>query len=316
MKIHDYAYYDGKIVKASDAKISVMTHAFMYGTSVFEGIRAYWNPEKEKLYMLKAREHYERLLKSCKILRIETNLSVDQMIEKTVELLKKNKPKSNTYIRPVWYKCAERIGPTLLACSDDKEDDFLINTVDMGDYIDTSKGLSVCVSNWRRLSDNAIPARAKVGGSYVNTSMAKSSATLAGFDEAIFLTESGKVAEGSAMNLFIVRDGHLVTPAVTENILEGITRKFIIEIAEKEFGIKTMNRVVDRTELYVSDEAFFVGTGAQVSAITKIDHYDVGDGAIGSITKKLQDKYFDICHGKDDKYKDALIEIDYSSVTA
>lgn len=314
--LHEYAYFEGDFVKAEEAKINVMTHAFMYGTSVFEGIRAYWCPKKEKLYLLKAKEHFERLISSCKILRIKPTMNLEQMIDTTIALLKKNRPESDTYIRPVCYKSALRIGPTLLnASSSEKDDEFLITTIGLGDYVDTSKGLSVCISNWRRLSDNAIPARAKVGGSYVNTAMAKSDASLAGFDEAIFLTETGKVAEGSAMNLFIVRNGQLITPAITENILEGITRKTIAEIAQ-DLGIEVVSRQVDRTELYVADEAFFVGTGAQVAPIVKIDNYPVSDAKPGPITNQLKDKYFSICRGDEPKYKDAILEIDYSKAAA
>lgn len=315
MHIHEYAYFQGDFTKAEDAKINVMTHGFMYGTSVFEGIRAYWNAEKGRLYLLKAREHFERLLNSCKILRIDANLTVDQMIDLTVELLKKNRPTGDTYVRPVWYKSSLRIGPVLDCSQFDKDDDFLITTIDLGNYVDVSSGLSVNVSNWRRLSDNAIPARAKVGGSYVNTALAKTDAALAGFDDSIFLTESGKVSEGSAMNLFIVRNGKLISPAITENILEGITRNLIAEIAQRELGLEVVFRQLDRTELYVAEEAFFVGTGAQIAPITKIDNYDVGDAKPGPIASKLQALYFDICRGNNPAYKDALIEIEYEGAS-
>jgi len=310
MTAQPYAFFERDFVKFEDANISVMTHAFLYGTSVFEGIRAYWNADKKKLYLLKAREHFERLVNSCKILRINCDLTVDEMINLTVELLKKNKPTQDTYIRPTWYKGNLRIGPDLK--SEDPDDDkFLIFTMDMGDYIDTAKGVRVNVSNWRRLSDNAIPARAKVAGSYVNTGLAKTNAKIAGYDDSIFLTEAGKVAEGSAMNLFIVRGGELISPSLTENILEGITRNLVAEIAEKKFGIKTNFRQVDRTELYIAEEAFFVGTGAQVAHIAEIDDYKIGDGKRGPISKKLQDAYFEICRGNDSDFKDSLIEIDF-----
>ncbi len=310
MKIHDYAFLGKDFIKFEDAKISVMTHAFMYGTAVFEGIRAYWNPEKKKLYALLVRPHLERIVRSCKIMRINPYYSVDEMEKIVLELLKRNKPQCDAYIRPSWFKSTLRIGPVLVTPNDD-EDSFVVSSIDLGDYVDTEKGLSVMISSWRRLSDNAIPARAKINGSYVNTALSKTNAYLAGFDDAIFLTEEGHVSEGSAMNLFIVRDGKLITSAITDNILEGITRSLIMRIAKEDHNIEVETREIDRTELYVADEAFFVGTGAQIAPIAKIDNYLVGDGKPGNICKKLQKSYNDICRGNNPKYAYALTEISY-----
>lgn len=308
MNLHEYAFLERDFVKFADAKISIMTHAFMYGTAVFEGIRAYYNAEKNKLFILHMDEHLERLLQSCKILRLNPYYNKKEMADIIIELLKRNKPKTDSYIRPSWFKSCIRIGPNVIG-PEGEEDSFTVSSIDLGDYLDTTKGISVQVSSWRRISDNAIPARAKVNGSYVNTAMAKATAHLSGFDDAIYLTEDGHVAEGSAMNLFIIRDGILVTSAVTENILEGITRKFIIELAEKELGLKVQSRVIDRTELYVAEEAFFCGTGAQVAAIGKIDHYTIGNGGAGPVTKKLQELYTNICKGNVEKYKHVLVEV-------
>lgn len=313
MNIQEYAYFEGDFVKSDDAKISIMTHAFMYGTSIFEGIRACWNPDKKKLYVVKAKEHFDRILRSGKILRMDVGLSAEDMIEKMIELLKKNKPETDTYIRPVLYKSGLRIGPGLLG--KEKDDAFLMSSIDLGDYVDTNKGLSVCTSHWRRLDDNVIPPRGKIGGSYVNTALAKSDAVLAGFDEAIFLTQEGKISEGSAMNLFIIRDGQLVTPGFNNNILEGITRDFIIDIAKKELGLETVVRKIDKSELYIAEEAFFVGTAAQVAPISKIDNYEIGygknQGEPGQISSKLKSLYHEICKGNMKGYDDALIELDY-----
>lgn len=328
MAIHEYAFLGKDYVKFEDAKISVMTHAFMYGTAVFEGIRAYWNDKEQKLYALHVREHLERIVRSCKIMRIDPYYSVDEMVDIVIGLLKRNAPKQDCYIRPSWFKSSLRIGPNLVAgipgakANDahnpavDDDDSFVVTTLDLGNYVSTDKGLSVQVSAWRRVSDNAIPARAKVNGAYVNTALAKSDAYIKGFDEAIFLTEEGHVSEGSAMNLFIIRDGKLITSGVTENILEGITRQTIIKIAKEELGIETEVRTIDRTELYIADEAFFCGTGAQVAPISKIDNYELGNGGIGPIAKKLQALYFDICYGRNSKYKDMLTEIDYAKSAA
>jgi len=311
IELQELAFFRKEYVNFADAKISVMTHAFLYGTAVFEGIRAYYNKDNGKIYALHVKEHLERLLNSCKIMRMQPYLSVQEMTDILVELLKKNKPTTDTYIRPSWFKDSIRIGPSLVSPSGEAEDSFVMTAINLGDYLDTQKGLSVTVSSWRRLSDNAIPARAKVNGSYVNTALAKADAILTGYDDSIFLDEAGHVSEGSAMNLFIVRNGRLVTPQITDNILEGITRKFIVDLAQNELGIKVEQRAIDRTELYIADEAFFCGTGAQIAAIGSIDKYTLGDGKPGPITTKLQELYTNICRGKLDKYKDVLIEVSY-----
>lgn len=312
--IHDYAFFRDGIVKSEDANINIMTHGFMYGTAVFEGIRAYYNKEENKLYALHVEEHLERLLRSCKIMRMKPKYSLEEMRKFISELLQKNCPQTDAYVRPSYFKDSLRIGPNLIG--DTEEDSLCISTISLGDYLNTEKGIKVTVSSWRRLSDNAIPARAKVNGSYVNTAMAKADAFLSGYDEAIFLTEAGDVAEGSAMNLFIIRDGKLVTSQITDNILEGITRNFVIELAKNELGLEVEARSIDRTELYVADEAFFCGTGAQIVPIGSIDNYELGNTKPGEITKKLQSLYNDICRGKVEKYKKYLLEIDLAKTPA
>lgn len=294
----EYVFMDGKFVPEQDAKISVKTHAFLYGTSVFEGIRGYWNEEEKQIYIFRMKEHYERIHNSAKIMHMKPALSVQEMCNATVELLKKNAPKCDTYIRPTLYKSACTIGPKLTG-----PDSFLIFTCPMGEYVDISKGLSICVSNWRRLDDNMIPPRAKVGGAYANTGLIKTDAVNAGFDEALVLSSDGHVSEGSAMNFYLVEKGKLVTSLTTDNILVGITRDAVKQMAQNEFGLEVIERPIDRTELYIADEAFFCGTGAQVSPITRIDHRPVGDGNVGPITKKIQDLYFEIVRGKLEKYK-------------
>jgi branched-chain amino acid aminotransferase len=291
-------FFHGKFVPSEEAKISIMTHAFLYGTSVFEGIRAYWNEVDRRMYVFRPLEHYIRLHQSAKILRIELEHSPQKLVELTKELISQNKPKEDTYIRPIAYKAGMRIGPALL----NNPSEFCMFSVPMGDYIDTSKGVSVAVSNWRRVEDNAIPARAKVAGSYVNTALAKTDALLSNFADAIVLDESGHVAEGSAMNIFIIRNGKLITSTVTSNILEGITRASLIELATQELGLEVHERPIDRTELYIADEMFFCGTGAQVSPITSVDYYQVGDGNVGPITAKLKELYFKVVKNQLPKY--------------
>ncbi len=295
----EYVYLNGEYVDIAKASIPVRTHAFLYGTAVFEGIRAYWNEEEKQLYVFRAKEHYERLQRSAKIMYMESPHTVEEYCKITVDLMKKNNYKEDAYMRPTLYKSAQKVGPGLF----DNPDSFMIISNKMGDYIDTSKGLSVCVSSWRRNSDNAIPPRAKVAGGYANAALIKTDAHNAGFDDAVVLDEQGKVTEGSAMNLFIVQNGKLVTTMKTDDILVGVTRNTIIELAKDVLGLEVEERAIDRTELYISDEAFYCGTGAQVSPIVKIDNRKLGDGTVGPIAKDLQKLYFDVVKGKVPKYK-------------
>lgn len=295
----EFVYMDGNYIEKEKATIPVMTHGFLYGTSIFEGIRAYYNPEEKQLYAFRVPEHFERLKKSAKVMHMKVENSVDELCEITKTLLNKNQYKEDTYIRPTMYKSAQKIGTHLL----NNTDSLLIFSVAMGDYIDTSKGLKVCISNWRRTSDNAIPPRAKIGGAYANAALIATDSRLAGFDDAIVLSEDGTVTEGSAMNLFLVMDGKLVTTQTTDNILKGITRDTIMQLAKEVLGLEVIERVIDRTELYIADEAFYCGTGAQVSPIVNIDNRDLGDGKVGPISQKLQKLYFDVVKGRVPEYK-------------
>lgn len=295
----EYYFMDGNYVDAAKAMIPVRTHAFLYGTAVFEGIRAYWNEEEKQLYAFRVPEHYERLIRSGKIMMMESPYDVEGYCRVTKELLKKNGYKQDCYMRPTLYKSAQKVGPGLY----DNPDSFMIISNKMGDYIDTSKGLKVCVSSWRRNGDNAIPPRAKVAGSYANAALIKTDAHNAGFDDAIVLDEAGEVTEGSAMNLFLVQDGKLVTTMKSDNILVGITRNTIMELAKDVLGLEVEERAIDRTEVYISDEAFYCGTGAQVSPIVSVDNRPLGNGEVGPIAKDLQKLYFDVVKGKVPKYK-------------
>ena len=299
-----WAYLGGKFVPVRDAKISVMTHAFNYGTGVFEGVRAYWNADEEQLYGLNFREHYKRLLRSCRIMRLTVPHSVEDLVDITIELLRKCGYREDAYIRPVVFKSSELIGVRL----HNLEDSFTVFAVPFGNYVNIEGGISVQVSSWRRVDDNAIPARAKITGSYVNAALAKTEAEEAGFDEAIVLTDDGHVSEGSSANLMLVRDGKIITPAATDNILEGIVRSNVLRIAHDE-KIPVEVRRVDRTELYQMDEAFLCGTGVQISPITSIDHRPVGDGQVGPIARRVSRIYFESVRGKNSKYRDWLTPI-------
>ncbi len=293
-----YAYFEGKFVPIEDAKVNIMTHAFLYGTAVFEGIRAYWNDKQEEMYIFRLREHIERLFDSMKILDLSLKYSIDELCKLAVELVKRNAPRTDTYIRPSAYKAAQRIGPGL----HDNPSEFCMFTVPFGDYFHGAPGLKVQISSWRRVEDNAIPARGKIVGAYANTALAKTDAVRAGFDDCIVLSENGHVSEGSAMNLFMVRQGKLITTPVSANILEGITRASVMEIAEAEFGWKTEVREIDRSELYLADELFFSGTGAQVTPVIEVDRRRIGTGDVGAISAKIKDTYLQICRGEMPKY--------------
>lgn len=293
------AFFEGEFRPLSEAKVSVQIHALNYGTGIFEGIRGYYNLQEEQMYLFRLREHYSRMLRNCKIIKIELPYNADELAKLTVELVRRCNFRQDIYIRPLAYKNACQIGTKLTPGAD-----ITIFAVPMGDYIPTDRALKVCVSSWRRVEDNSIPPRGKICGSYVNSALAATEARDNGFDEAIVLNNDGHVAEGAAMNLFMVRDGRLITTAVNDNILEGITRDTVIEIAHKELALEVETRQIDRTELYMADELFFCGTGAQIAAIGSVDHRLIGDGNPGPITQALIKEYNKVVKGMDKKYID------------
>ncbi|MCX7706421.1 MAG: branched-chain amino acid transaminase, partial [Anaerolineae bacterium] len=262
-------------------------------------IRGYWNAAHEQLYVFRLHEHSERLLQSGHLLRMKIPYSATDIDNLTIELLRREGYRTNVYIRPLIYKADEIIGVRL----HDLQDRLTIFAVPFGRYIEKEEGASVCVSSWRRNDDNALPPRAKVSGGYVNSAFIKSDAQLKGFDDAIVLNQDGHVSEGSAQNLFMIRNGKLITTPVTANILEGITRGTVLELAQAELGLETQVREIDRTELYLAEELFLCGTGVQIAAVTSVDHYRVGDGKIGPITQQLRDLYFRVVNGEVEKYR-------------
>lgn len=294
-----YAFFEGQIVPIEQAKISVMTHALHYGTACFGGIRAYWNEQAEQLYIFRLEDHIKRFVTSAGLLMMQLPYSVEQLRDTVVELVRREGFRSDTYVRPLAYKADLRIGVLLHGM----KDEVTIFATPFGRYVDKEEGASVCVSSWRRVDDNAIPARGKIAGAYVNSAFVKSEALLDGYDEAIVLNQNGHVGEGSAENLFMVRNGRLITPPIYANILEGITRRTIMELAAAELGLTTEEREIDRTELYVCDELFFCGTGVQVAAITSVDHRPVGSGSMGPVTTAIRDLYFDVVRGNVEKYR-------------
>jgi branched-chain amino acid aminotransferase len=308
MAKNKFAFFRGEIRPIEEAKISIMTSALHYGTGVFEGIRAFWNEEKKELFIFRMREHYLRLLRSARILLIDIPYSADELCQITVELLRREGFREDVYIRPIAFKSSEEIGVRL----HNLESDLAIFALPFKLYLPEG-GIRVMVSSWRRVEDNAIPARAKITGAYVNSALAKTDAYLAGFDEAIVLNEDGQVAEGSAENIFIVRNGTLITPPVTANILEGITRDTVIALA-RDLGIPVEERPVDRTELYVAEEVFLCGTAAGLSPVVEIDRRKIGTGKPGPIFLRLQELYENVVRGKIEKYRSWCTPV-YSSPT-
>lgn len=293
-----YAYFEGEYIPIENAKISIMTHAFNYGTGLFEGIRGYYSEKRNAILIFRLKEHIDRLVRNCRILCMEIPETAEDIENICIELVKRSGFKEGVYIRPIIYKSELSLGPLLKGV----ESKLCCYVIKLGDYCDIQSGLDVCVTSWRRLSDNAIPSRVKATGSYINSALAASEAKQAGFSEAIFLNENGMVVEGSAMNIFLVYQGELITPPRSESILVGITRNTVIELAKKELGLNVIERPIARTELYIADEIFFCGTGAQVAPVRSVDRRIIGDGKPGPITKKLQEIYFNVVQGENEKY--------------
>lgn len=293
------AFFNNAFVPIEEARISIRTNALHYGTGIFEGIRAYWNAQQKQLFVFKMPEHYARMLNNCRVLRLRIDKDVKELCDITLELLRKNEHREDSYVRPLAYVKSEGLGPKLVGY----ETGFAIYTLPLGDYIDTSTGVKVGFSSWRRISDNTIPARCKVTGGYVNSALAKTEALEQGFDEAIFLTQDGFISEGSAMNIILIRNGKLITPDLSADILEGITRAVLIELCREELGLEVIERPVGRSELYLADEAFLCGTGAQVSPIIEADRRPIGDGKVGPLTAKIQELYFRVVKAGHPKYQ-------------
>ena len=294
------AFLKGEFVPMEDAKIGVMTHAFNYGTAVFEGIRGNWNAEQEQLYLFKVRAHFERLRQSAKIMRMELKYTDDELVEITNDLARRNGYNEDIYIRPIVYKSSEAVGVRM----HDLDDDFLLFVTPFGAYLDPDAGVRCMTSSWRRIDDTMIPARAKVSGLYVNNAMAKTEAELNGFDEAIMLNSDGHVSEGSGENIVMIRNGKLISPPETDNILEGITLDTAIEVARNQLGLDVERRSIDRSELYIADEIFMTGTAAHVTPVTEVDRIPIGDGKAGPISSQLQQTYFDMITGQLPQYSD------------
>jgi branched-chain amino acid aminotransferase len=300
-----YAYFHGKIVPYSEAKVGVATHGLNYGTGVFGGMRGYWNDEKKKVYIFRPLDHFQRFLNSCRLMCIEIDQTPESLIKILLDLLRTDVYKQDIYIRPLAYKADESIGVKLHGLMDD----FTMFALPFGLYIKNDTDAHFTVSSWRRVDDNMIPARGKISGAYANSALIKTDAVRAGFDDALVLTQEGHISEGSAMNVFMVRNGTVITPPVTENILEGITRRTVMELAQNELKLQVIERPIDRTEIYICDELFMTGTAVQVTAVTHVDHRSIGKGVMGPVAAELRRLFDDAVRAKNLRYAHWNLEI-------
>jgi branched-chain amino acid aminotransferase len=299
------AYFQGNIVPYSEAKVGVATHALNYGTAVFGGIRGYWNEEKKRLFVFRPQDHFRRFLNSCRIMCMEFKHTPESLTDLTLKLLRRDAYRQDIYIRPLAYKAEEGIGVRL----HDLKEDLTIFALPFGQYVKNDTSAHVTISSWRRIDDNMIPARGKISGAYAGSALVKTDAARAGFDEALVLTQEGHLTEGSAMNIFMVRDGVLVTPPVTDNILEGITRRSVIELAKNELGLTVVERPIDRSEVYICEELFLTGTAAQVTLVTKVDYRPIGQGVMGPIGEQLRKLFLEVVRSNNPKYSHWTVEV-------
>ncbi len=299
------AFFQGDYVPLEEAKIGVMTHAFNYGTAVFEGVRGNWNDEEGQLYLFRVRDHVRRVLQSAKIMRLGVKYSEDEIVTIIERVAEMSGFREDVYLRPLVYKSEEVVGLRM----HNLEEDFLVFVTPFGAYLDPEAGVRCITSSWRRVDDTMIPARAKVTGLYVNNAMAKTEAELNGVDEAIMLNQDGHVSEGSGENIVIMRHGKLITPPPSDNILEGITLETALEIAKRELGLEVERRTIDRSELYIADEVFLTGTAAHVTPVTEIDRIPIGDGQFGEVSRLLQRRYFEAITGRAPEYMDWLTPV-------
>lgn len=294
-----HAYFKGHVVPYSEAKIGVLTHALNYGTGVFAGLRAYWSKQEEELFVFRPRDHFRRFLESARLLDMTLPYDADALTEVALELLRAELLREDCYIRPLAFYGNESIGVRL----HDLTPELSMVAFPYGRYLKDEESVHATVSSWRRVDDNMIPARGKIAGAYVNSAFAKTDAMRSGFDEAIVLNQDGHVAEGSAENFFLIRNGAVATPPATDNVLEGITRRTVIELLRDRIGVPVVERSIDRSEIPLAEEAFFCGTGVQIAAITRVDHRPIGSGRMGPIVAALRNLYFDVVHGRREEYR-------------
>lgn len=299
-------YFRDRFIPFDQANISLASSSVLYGLSIYTVFSANWNEEQQKLYIFRLKDHYDRLLKSAKIMDFHSfanDWPYEKFLQITTELLKNNNIRESVLIRATVF-IDELIAGTKIH---DLKNSFAAYVYPLGEILPRG-GINVCVSSWTRTADNAIPSRAKVNGSYVNASLMKNEALLNGYDEAIAIDEHGHVSEGTVANLFIIREGMLITPDPATDILEGITRKTILHIA-KSLNIPTQERAIDRSELYIADEIFMCGSSAILTPVLSVDRRSVNDGQAGSITNRILETYQLIQHGNQPDFRDWLTEV-------
>jgi len=289
---------NGAYVAWSAATVHISTHALHYGTAVFEGIRAYYNDGQGQSFIVRLTEHVARLYRNMRVLRLTLSLTKQEFADAIVDVVRENALKEDVYIRPIVYWGAGTIGLYPFG----RSNDYAIYVEPMGKYFDDiDAGLKACVSSWARVSDNALPPTGKFAGAYVNSVLAKVEAVQDGYDEAILLTKDGFVSEGTGENVFVVRNDTVLTPPLSDDILEGITRDAIITLCA-DYGYGVHERRLSRSELYAADELFFTGTAGEVAPITSVDGIIIGDGTVGTITQELKEAYFNAARGNDPRY--------------
>ena len=299
MTLPKHAFFEGRIVPYSEAKVGVLTHTLNYGTGAFGGIRAYSNQEEDQLFIFRPHDHYRRFLNSARLLAMQLPYTEYDLVNATLELLRTDGYHQDVYIRPLAYNADEMIGVRLHGLTSRVS----IVSFPFGRYVENEEGAHVTFSSWTRVPDNSIPARGKIIGAYVNSALIKTDAVRAGFDEALVLDKDGHLTEGSAANFLMLRDGVVVTPPITDDILEGVTRRTIMTLIRDELGMDVVERSIDRTEIYLADEALFCGTGVQITAITRVDHRPIGSGKMGDFVAELRELYFNVVRGKVPKYR-------------
>ncbi|MCB9588484.1 MAG: branched-chain amino acid transaminase [Polyangiaceae bacterium] len=297
-------YIDGKYVDDAEATVSVRSKALNYGLGCFGGVRGYLGDDEKQVFVFRLDAHIKRLRDAANVLYLQLPGDDQATGEILLEVLRRNEIHQDIYLRPLLIHNSTQLTPVLL------EDDtsFIVYCLPLNRYIDKD-AIDVCISSWRRVQDNAIPSRLKSTGAYLNSALARREAKDNGYDEAIFLTETGFVSEGSAEHIFIVRDGTLFSPPSTENNLDGITRRSLITLATEDLGLKFHERPLGRSELYFADEMFLCGTGAQVTPVNSVDKRKIGGGGVGEITKKLQKHFLDVCRGRVESRKSWLTPV-------
>jgi branched-chain amino acid aminotransferase len=296
----DYLWLDGEVVPWAEASVHVTTVGVSASTAVFEGIRAYWNPGKEQLCVFRLAKHMERLANSMRLVWMEPEFSAEELAAAALESLRTNGVREDFYIRAMAFNS----GSGFFAKGFEQETHILIETVPFASHLGAYESMTCCVSSWTRLADNVMPPRVKCGSNYANNRRALKEAWTNGYDNAIMLSSQGKVTEATAACIFMIRGGTPITSPVTSGILESITRATLIELFRERLGRHVIERDIDRTELYIADELFCCGTGQEITAITSVDRFAVGEGKVGPITKEIEALYHSIVRGEHVDYAD------------